>query len=172
MEKKFLIGIFDDEEVLVKGATTLVRKGYSIYDIYTPFPVHGLDDLLAIKRSRLPYVTFVAGGLGLCFAMLAQSWISAVAWPINVGGKPFLSIPAFIPITFEITVLFGALITVAAFLAVSKLIPGQQAVLLDDRQTDDKFVLALDNSSDSLDIKTLEEELKSLGASEVKLKNI
>ena len=109
MEKKFLIGIFDDEEVLVKGATTLVRKGYSIYDIYTPFPVHGLDDLLGIKRSRLPYVTFVMGAVGLIFSLIAQSYISSAVWPINVGGKPFISIPAFIPITFEITVLFVTL---------------------------------------------------------------
>lgn len=172
MEKKFLLGIFDDEEVLVLGATNLVRKGYSIYDIYTPFPVHGLDDLLAIKRTRLPYITFVAGALGLVVAMLAQSWISAVDWPLNVGGKPFLSIPAFIPIAFEITILFGALITVGSFFAISQLFPGQDPGLLHAAQTDDKFVLALDNSFDSLDVQALEKELKNLGASEVLMKSV
>lgn len=146
MKDKFLIACFDDEEKMTHAAKKLKDKNFKIVDFYTPFPVHGLDDLLDIKRSRLPYVTFIAAGIGLSLALLFQSWTSAVDWPINVGGKPMLSIPAFIPITFELMVLFGALSTVAAFFYVSKKYPSKKPVSLSKRQLDDIFVIQMEIS--------------------------
>ena len=166
MNKKFILGIYDDEETLVHAAEKISKK-VDIYDIYTPFPVHGLDDLLKIKRSWLPYVTFGAGAFGLLFALLFQSWVSAVDWPLNIGGKPFLSIPAFIPVAFEITVLFGALATVGAFFAVGKLFPSKKEVLFDQRQTCHKFVLAIEHGDYNAD--DVQKDLRELGATEVKI---
>ena len=123
MTKKYLVGIFTDEHDMLHAAQDLRKSKIEIHDIYTPFPVHGLDEVLSIKRSRLPYVTAVAGSIGLTLALYFQYWVSAVDWPINVGGKPFNSFAAFVPIAFEITVLLGAFATVFAFLFRSKLIP-------------------------------------------------
>lgn len=140
MNKKFLIAVFDDEHDLIEASQKLKEAKVEIVDFYTPFPVHGLDELLGINRTRLPYVTAVAGAFGLILAMGFQIWTSAFDWPINVGGKPMLSIPAFAPVAFEMMVLFGALTTVAAFFYLSKLYPSQKEITLNLRQLDDKFV--------------------------------
>ena len=120
---KRIYGLYGDDDDLMHGVKAFRDKGIEIAEVYTPFPVHGLDEILEISRSRLPQVTFIAGGCGLLLAILFQVWTSAFDWPIDVGGKPMLSIPAFVPITFELMILFGALTTVAAFLFVSNLFP-------------------------------------------------
>jgi len=162
-----MLGVFDDEEELVHATEELVSAKIEIFDIYTPFPVHGLDDLLNIKRSRLPIITFIAGVIGLVVSIGFQVWTSAFSWPINVGGKPMFSIPAFVPVSFEVTVLFGALITVGFFFLRSCLYPSKVAVLFHPRQTDDKFILALECSGAKFDEEKLGEKLRVLGASEV-----
>lgn len=169
MSDKFILGLFTDEDKLVHAAQILKEKGIEIYDIFTPFPLHGLDDVLGIKRSKLPWVTFGAGLAGLILAMWFEVWTSATDWPINVGGKPLLSIPAFIPVAFEVTVLFGALATVFAFFYVGKLFPGKKVRLMDYRQTDDQFVLALARGTGEIDIIKMEKFFKEHGATEVKL---
>lgn len=169
MKHKYILGIYNDEEKLVHTALLLKNKGVDIYDIYTPFPLHGLDDVLNITRSRLPIVTLIAGLFGLLLALSFQVWTSAIDWPLNVGGKPMLSIPAFIPITFEITILLGALTTVAAFLFRADLFPGKEVVLKDIRQTDDHFIIAIRRKDQSLDINVMKEFFKLHGALEVRL---
>lgn len=169
MKKDFILAIFDDEEKLVHCAEKAKSKNVEIYDCYTPFPVHGLDDALGIKRSILPYITFLAGTAGLASAIGLQVWISTVSWPTIVGGKPFLSGPAFVPISFELTVLFAAHTTVLAFLLINKLFPGKKPVIFDEAQTDYKFVLAVEKEKADL------EDIKNMfgtEASEVLLKNI
>ncbi len=170
MQKQFVVGIFEDETNLVHAAEDVVAKGIDIYDIYTPFPVHGLDDLLKIKRTRLPYVTFLAGGAGLAVALTLQIWTSAVDWPLNISGKPYISTLAFIPISFELTVLFGALTTVLMFFVAAKLFPTKKAVLLDLRQTDYTFVLAVEKTG-NVNETTLTEVLKKHGATSVVTKS-
>lgn len=141
MSQQYILATLDDEHDLVEVSHELKHHQIEIEDFYTPFPVHGLDGLLGITRSRLPYVTFVAGATGLTVAMLFQIWSSAVDWPINVGGKPMMSIPAFVPITFELMVLFGALTTVAAFFYISKMYPTKTPKIHHPRQLDDKFLV-------------------------------
>jgi len=141
MSQQYILATLDDEHDLVEVSHELKNHQIEIEDFYTPFPVHGLDGILGITRSRLPYVTFAAGATGLTVAILFQIWTSAVDWPINVGGKPMLSIPAFIPITFELMVLFGALTTVAAFFYVSKMYPTKVGKTFHPRQLDDKFLV-------------------------------
>jgi len=171
-KQSFLIGIFDDEQKLVDSTRHMVGKNYKIHEIYTPFPVHGLDDLMGVERSRLPYVTFLAGGTGLLIGLLGQVFVSSVSWPINVGGKAFASIPAFIPIIFELTVLIGALSTVAAFFYCTKLFPGKKVQVLDKRQTDDKFIMALEKIDLKEDDQTVMDLLKNQGAVEVMVKEL
>jgi hypothetical protein len=170
VKKDFVIATFECDEKLLHTTQKVVSKNIDIYDIYTPFPVHGLDEAMGIKRSILPYVTFAAGAMGLMIALGFQYWTSAVDWPIKVGGKPFASIPAFIPIAFEITVLLGAHTTVAAFLLMNKLYPGKQAVLIDPAQTEDKFIMAIEKNKTNVDDVTA--LLKENGAIEVKVQNL
>lgn len=170
MKKDFVLAIFEDDEALLKGAEKAKDKKIDIYDIYTPFPVHGLDEALGIKRSILPYVTFGAGAAGLTFALALQIWTSAVDWPIVVGGKPFASIPAFIPVSFELTVLFAAHTTVLAFLVLNKLFPGKKPVIFDRHQTDHRFVLAVEKEKVNVDEMT--SMMTELGAVEVKVQNV
>lgn len=144
--KKYIFGIYEDEEKLLNVGHTLKNQNISIIDFFTPFPVHGLDQIQGIERTKLPFVTFIAGGIGLALAIGFQVWTSAFDWPINVGGKPMLSIPAFIPVTFELMVLFGALISVFAFFVKSDLYPTKENIILNKFQLDNRFVVLVENS--------------------------
>jgi hypothetical protein len=140
--QSFTIGYFDSEEKVIKATRAVREAGHRIHDVYTPYAVHGLDAAQGLKPSKLTWVTFLAGLTGLTAALSLQIYTSAIAWKLNVGGKPFLSLPAFVPVSFELTVLFGGLATVAAFFIRTKLFPGKQALVL-PRVTDDRFAIAL-----------------------------
>ncbi|HUM11661.1 MAG TPA: DUF3341 domain-containing protein [Myxococcaceae bacterium] len=132
----------------VLAATAAVRKaGLGIRDVYTPYAVHGLEGAMGLRRSRLSQVCFFAGLTGLTAMLFFAWWTSAVSWPLNVGGKPFASIPAYIPVTFEFTVLSASLITVAALFAVARLWPGKSADTLPG-VTNDRFALVLEPMGD------------------------
>lgn len=165
--KNYLLGVFDDEEIMMHAGQVVVENKIVIDDIYTPFPVHGLDELLNIKRSGLPYVTFIAASMGLGLALYFQYWTSVQDWPLIVGGKPFNSFTAFIPVAFEITVLFGALFTVAAFFYRCSLFPWTRAKIIHPLATNYKFVIAIECGNASVDSERIENILKSNGASEV-----
>ena len=117
--------------------------GFRIYDAYTPYPVHGLAELMGVRRSRLPIITLVAAVVGLAAALGFQFYAAVFDWPLNVGGKPANSTLAFVPITFEITVLCAGLATAAAFLVRSRLLPGGPPVQFAERTTEDVFALVL-----------------------------
>jgi ActD protein len=137
-----LIATFTDEADLLAAVRAARAAGIAIDDAYTPYAVHGLDDAMGVRRSRLTWVCFLAGATGASLALAFQLWTSTVSWPLNVGGKPFASIPAFIPVTFELTVLSAALASAAAFLFRSRLFPGRRAVPV-PRVTDDRFALVV-----------------------------
>jgi hypothetical protein len=143
MAKTYLVATFADEHALREAAGRLHAHGSKIHDIYTPYPVHGLDGLMGIGRSRLPMVSFAAGACGFALALGFEFYASVLDWPLNVGGKPANSTLAFIPIAFEITVLFAGLTVVAAFLARAALFPGVSRDPIADRVTEDVFAIAV-----------------------------
>jgi hypothetical protein len=146
ISRPFVAYFTREQDVL--AATGAVRKsGLAIRDVFTPYAVHGLEGAMGLRRSRLSHVCFFAGLTGLTTMLFFAWWTSAVAWPLNVGGKPFASIPAFVPVTFEFTVLCAALVTVTALFAVAKLWPGRTADTLPG-VTDDRFALVLDPLTD------------------------
>lgn len=165
--KKFLLGVFDNEHHMKEAAVEIKKSGVKIFDIFTPFPLHGLDELLDIKRTRLPYVTFLAGLTGATFAICFQTWTHSFSWPLKIGGKPYFSLPAYIPITFELTVLFGAFISVFAFLFRSRLFPRPEFKNIHPRVTNDQFVIALEQTA-QLNEEKMRTILKSHHAVEVK----
>jgi len=137
-----LIATFTDERTLLAATRAVRDAGLAIDDAYTPYAVHGLDEAMGLRRSRLTWVCFLAGATGATVALAFQLWTSVVNWPLNVGGKPFASIPAFIPITFELTVLTAALVSAGAFFFRSRLFPGRRAAPI-PRVTDDRFALVV-----------------------------
>lgn len=166
--QKFFLGVFTNEAQVLAATRDLRKKKLPIFDVYTPYAVHGLDEAMGIVRSKLPIVTFFAGALGLFLALLLQIWVFTANWPMNIGGKPHNAFPAFIPVAFEITVLFGGLITVAAFFKKCGLFWGNQPNLLHAGITDQAFVMAFEMKDAALDYKLLKNDLLSLGAVEVR----
>ncbi len=167
---QFITGIFYDDKDLLKGIQQMQDMGIAIFDVRTPFPVHGLDDVLKLKRSRLPRLGFIAGGIGTVLAFWFQSWIFTTSWPLNFGGKPFLSVPSFIPVTFEITVLFAALALVFGFLIRSGIGPGAPNIIFDERSTDDAFLVIIHQNEINSELK-IKKALEKVGAVEIKSVN-
>ncbi len=162
-----MLAIFEDEESIIGAAQAAREQGLRILDAYTPYAVHGLDRAIGMKRSRLALVCLVAGGLGAVLKLWFETWTAAIDWPIDVGGKPWNSLPAFVPITFEVMVLFAGLATVAAFFLVSRLRPGKQPNLVEPRVTNDRFALVLQETDSTFDVDRIRALLVRHGAVEV-----
>ncbi len=143
-KKNIVFGLYDDEQDLLKAVKVSNERGLKIYDVYSPFPIHGLDPLLGLKESRLHIVGFIFGTLGAMTAFFFMSWIFKIDWPNVFGGKAFLPTPAFIPITFELTVLFAGIGMVVTYFIVNGLSMKAETEVLHDRISDDKFCLAYD----------------------------
>lgn len=171
--KEVLFGLYNDEEDLIRAIKSARNKHLDIMDVFTPFPVHGLDPALGLSESRLHIAGFVFGALGTLTAFLGMTWIFTRDWPIIFGGKPYWSVPAFIPITFELTVLFASIGMVVTFYTICGLGPGVVNPVLDDRITDDKFCLAFQtNGKGDDEINKLKDFLSQSGASEIHTKTI
>lgn len=171
-DKNFLVGIFDDEDILLDGVTSIRNNGVKIHEVYSPFPVHGLDEVLGYKRSRLPIAAFMFGMTGTSIALTMQIWMLGYDWPMIIGGKNFASLPPFIPVTFELTVLLAALGMVATFMIVSDMKPYKWPRQFDLRSTEDKHVMAIDLALNKGKSKAeIAGILKAAGASEVNEKN-
>ena len=164
--KKFITGNFYDEAVLFPAVSKIRRAGYKIHDVYTPFPIHGLDKAMGLRDTSLHTAGFIYGITGTCTALGFIGWALAVDWTINFGGKPFFSLPAWVPIMFELTVLFASVGMVLTFCYLCQIAPFVKKDHFNLRSTDDTFVMALECSD-----KTNEQEvmsfLSSLGAKEV-----
>ena len=169
--KNFVVGIFDDEDILLHAVENIREKGLKIHEVYSPFPVHGLDDALGYKRSRLPIAAFMFGATGTSLALLMQIWMLGYDWPMIIGGKNHASLPPFIPVTFELTVLLAAFGMVGTFFIASDMKPYKWPRQFDLRSTDDKHVMAVDLAANKMSKDEIASLLKSNGASEVNEKN-
>ena len=168
MSREYLVATYAEPGALVEAVTTIRAHGFKIYDVYAPCPVHGLDEAMGLQRSRLPYVTLAAGALGLISAISFQFYAAVFDWSLNVGGKPNNSTLAFVPITFEITILAAGLATAAAFLLRSALFPGAPARLAGPRVTDDMFAIVLRWRSTVFDTGDVRRLLYNSGAIEIR----
>jgi hypothetical protein len=172
-QKEVIYGLYDDEEILLHAVKKAQANHIEIMDVFTPFPVHGLDKALGLEESRLHIAGFAYGLTGTLTAFLFMTWVFTRDWPIIFGGKPYWSVPSFIPITFELTVLFAAIGMVVSFFTVCGLAPGRVNPTLDDRITDDKFCIAFDAAGAGDEERDrLRTFLSGTGASEVNMKTI
>ena len=166
--KKFVVGCFEEEDVLFEAVKRVRKAGYKLHDVYTPFPIHGLDRVMGLRDTSLHTAGFIYGISGTTIGLSFISWVFTYDWPLNIGGKPHFSLPAWIPITFELTVLFSAVGMVLTFCYLCQIAPFVKKDHFNLRSTDDLFVMALECTS-----KTNETDavafLQSLGAMDVKI---
>ncbi|MDG1278405.1 MAG: DUF3341 domain-containing protein [Algoriphagus sp.] len=171
-DTNFVLGVFDDEDVLLHAVEEVRSSGVKIHEVYSPYPVHGLEHVLGYKRSRLPIAAFLFGMLGTSLALTMQFYMMRFDWPMIIGGKDYAAFPDFIPVTFEMTVLLAAFGMVGVFMISSNLKPWAQPRIFDVRSTDDKHIMAIDIANNSaMDLAKIEEILKSSGATEVNKKS-
>jgi hypothetical protein len=164
--KKFVVACYDDEKVLFPAVKRVRQAGYKMHDVYTPLPIHGLDHAMGLRETSLHTAGFIYAITGTTTALSFMSWVFTKDWPLNIGGKPHLPLPAFIPITFELTVLFAAVGMVLTFCYLCQLAPFVKKHHFHPRATDDLMVMVLECTG-----KTSEETLtafaKQTGAVEV-----
>jgi hypothetical protein len=172
-QREVLFGLYEDETILMDAVHRAQDNHLEIMDVYTPFPVHGLDHALHLKESRLHAAGFIYGALGTLTAFLFMTWVFTSDWPMIFGGKPYFAAPSFIPITFEVTVLFAAIGMTVTFYTVCGMAPGVNNPTLDDRITDDKFCIAFDTTSaNEEEVNGLRSFFNDTGAVEVNTKLI
>ena len=152
MANKHVHAIYDDDDKLLSAVKILKSKGVNINDVFTPFPVHGLDHALDLKPTRIAIAAFIYGFIGFTFAILMINYIMIVDWPQNIGGKPSFTLienlPAFVPVIFELTVFFAAHLMVITFYVRSSLWPFKKAENPIPETTDDKFLIQISSFND------------------------
>lgn len=164
--RKFVVGLYDDEKVLFPAVKRVRKAGFKIHDVYTPFPMHGLDTAMGLRETSLHTAGFIYGITGTTIALSFMGWVFTTSWPLNIGGKPSFPMPAFIPVTFEFTVLCAAVGMVLTFCYLCQLAPFVKKHHFHPRATDDKFVMVIEctGPSSEADATAL---LKESGAHEV-----
>ena len=170
MSNEVLHVLYDDDDVLMSAVKDIRKKKYQIEEVYTPFPVHGLDKALGLEGTKIAITSFIYGFIGLLVSIFMMDYIMIQDWPQNIGGKPSFSyiqnMPAFVPIMFELTVFFAAHLMVITFYMRSKLWPFKKAENPNPLTTDDKFLVEISINNNKSDLIKL---VKKTGAIEVKV---
>jgi len=173
MSTNTIYGIFDDEQTLLASVKEIRANNFEIKEVYSPFPIHGLDKALGLKETRMAITSFIFGCLGLTLGSLMIYYMMQVDWPQNIGGKPnwtfYHNVPAFVPILFECTVLFAAHLMAITYLIRNGLYPGAKSDSPDIRTTDDKFLMEIEVEGDTTVVK---EMLTKTGATEINEKEV
>jgi len=174
MSEKKLFGlsaIFASPDAVIHAVKKVEEAGYKNYDVHTPYPLHGMDAAMKLKPSKLGYVTLSFGLSGAAFALLFMYWAMSKDYPMIIGGKPFFALPAFIPITFELTVLFATLATVIGMLAVYFKFPSINHPLHDTPYmkavSADKFGICIEADDKLFDIEKIKNLFKELHAQNI-----
>ena len=167
---KTVHAIYNDDDILMSAVKMVRDEKFHIEEIYTPFPVHGLDKAMGLEPTRIAIAAFIYGCIGFTVSILMMNHIMIEDWPQDIGGKPSFSyienMPSFVPIMFELTVYFSAHLMVITFYLRSRMWPFKKAENPDPRTTDDMFLMEVDPNKD---LKILEKILKKSGAIEIKI---
>lgn len=163
-----IIGIYEDEEVVLKAVDKLQENGVKVADVMSPFPIHGIFEKLNLK-TRLPLATFLYGFVAVIVVFAFLYWTSVVSYPLKFGGKP-LNTLSFIIIIFVLTINIGTLFTFLTYFAREKLYPGKEVTLPVPETTNDKFAIVVSKTDDmsDVDIKNINSLMKESGAVEIK----
>ncbi len=163
---------FDDPRTLIAAAEKVRDAGYRRWDTHTPFPVHGLNDAMGLKLTKLPLLTLAGGLTGVTGAFVMQWWMNAENYPLIISGKPLFSIPASIPVAFEATILLAAIATFVGMLAFNNLPMHHHPLLVKERfkrATSDRFFLSVEAADPRFDLDETRALLEGLGGLHVEL---
>ena len=169
--KNYTVGIFNQEDTLMAAIKNLRGAGVKIEEVFSPYAVHGIDGALGYKMTRLPIAAFLFGLTGTTLAAFFLTWTMGFDWPMIIGGKNYASVPPFVPVTFELTVLLAAFGMVFTFFITSDLKPWARPRVYDKRCTNDMHVMAIDLDANSKSKDEINKILEESGAYEVKDKN-
>ena len=165
-----MLAEFGNPGELLKAAEKLRDGGYSAFDCHSPFPIHGMDAAMGLKPSKLGWLVALGGFTGTCTAITMQWWMSAVDYKVITSGKPFFSFQAFVPITFELTILFSAFTVVFGMLAFN-LLPRLNHPLFNSERfnkvTDDGFFVSINASDPKFEPDKVQEFLESIGGTNI-----
>ena len=174
MSKIFHV-MYDDDAKVMAAAKALVGQGIRVKDVYSPFPIHGIDPIIGIKRTRLAIASFMYAMTGTSLALLGMWYFMINDWPMNIGGKPSFSlienVTAFLPVTFEFSVLCGAQGMAITYLLRNGTLPGMPATNPDPRTTDDKFVVEITTDNNSMSADELESAIRATDLLELSIKD-
>ncbi len=175
MAEKVIYASYDDDHVLLESAKKLVADGVNITEVFSPFPVHGIDSVIGVKHTRLGIVAFMFGLFGLALALIGFKYLMITDWPLNIGGKPSFTLlenfPAFVPITFEFTVLFAAHGMAITFFLRNKTLPGMPADNPYPQTTDDRFTMEIRLSENSMSSEEIQKKVKATDIIEIEEKD-
>jgi hypothetical protein len=164
--KKYLVGVFDNEHTLVDAFEKALEKGVIIEEVYTPYPIHEI--LTGMKnKTNITTAAFFYGLFAVIMLIGGMYYAAVIDWPMHFGGKPFNTFPSFIVVSIVATILTITLLTLFTFSVRSKIYPGKQAVIIDIRATDDKFIIVLDQDKMGMEMTAVTQLFQSHGASEV-----
>lgn len=164
--KKFVVGCFDEEGVLFEGVKKVRKAGYKLHDVYTPFPIHGLDKAMGLRDTSIHSAGFLYAIFGTTTALSFMTWVFTKDWPVNIGGKPNFALPAWVPIIFEFTVLCACVGMVITFCYLCQLAPFVKKHHFHPRSTDDLFVMVIEPTAKS-NVEEIKAFLQTAGAKEI-----
>jgi hypothetical protein len=164
--KKYLVGVFDNEHTLVDAFESALDKGVVIEEVYTPYPIHEI--LHGMKnKTNITTAAFFYGLFAVIMLIGGMYYAAVLDWPLHFGGKPFNTFPSFIVVTIVATILTITILTLFTFSVRAKIYPGKKAVIIDQRATDDKFIILLDQEKMGIEAPELIKIFNSHGASEI-----
>lgn len=165
-----ILAEFANPAKLMKAARLTNRAGYTKFDAYSPFPIHGMDQAMGLKESKLGWIVLSHALVGFAGGLALQIWSNSIIYPINIGGKPFMNLPAYVPVTFELTILLSAFAAVFGMFFLNNM-PRHHHPLFNsgnfERVTDDKFFICIEASDDIFSEKEAEKFLKEAGATNI-----
>src|SRR5699024_418988 len=164
--KNFVVGCFKDEKGIFKAVDKVRTSGYKLHNVYSPYPVHGLDDAMGMRQTSIHTAGFFYGLFGLIVALGGMAFVTVHSWPLNFDGKPHFPLPSFIPITFEFTVLISSVGMTLTFCWLNQIMPGVKKHVFHPRQTDDLIVMVLEKT-EKTDAEELKKWFSDLGAVEI-----
>jgi len=164
--KKYLVGVFNDEHTLKDAFQKALENGVVIEEVYTPYPIHEI--LHGMKnKTHITHAAFFFGLFGALTLLGGMYYAAVIDWPLHFGGKPFNTFPSFIVVTIVATILTITLLTLFTFSARAKIFPGKKAEIIDIRATDDKFIILLDQEKMGMEMTAITKLFQLYGASEV-----
>lgn len=172
MSVKGIIAEFKDPGALLKAAEATQAAGYKHYDAYSPFPIHGMDDAMGLGQSKLGWIVLCGGAFGLSLGFGLQTWVATTAYKLVISNKPLFSFQAFIPVTFELMVLFSAFCAVFGMFALNKLPEFYHPFFKSNnfrKATSHGFFIGIESHDPQFDQAKVETFLKGLGGDSIEV---